>query len=301
MKFIFTTHDPDFSEGLKTKIMNGGTAPQYHLSHTLESMGHESRLVPLSPDESWKDADFIFVQSEWYSVIARQLQELRRGKTKLIVWIGHWKSGNYFNPVDIQADYYVTTWKGDVLKSVPFGEQILYFPHAYCPVCDRDQNVPSHQLIWFGNKYPLRDESWLDGLPITRLNAIMPNLLGSYYRRATICPNIHGGFQKGEVSSDPSSIADLPGYALNERLFATVGAGGFQICDWSPLIDETYADDEVVKCRSVAQFQEACHRFLRNPQLRQPYIEKALARTLTEYTYQHRINDLLKHIGVCAS
>lgn len=299
MKFIFTTHDPDFKLGIVQKTMNGGTAPQWHLSHTLEAMGHESRIVPLLPDESWKEADFIFVQSEWYAGIEKSLQSLRQqDKVKVIVWLGHFKGGNYSNPADIQADYFVTTWKGKVLESVPYGDRVMYFPHAYCDVCDVDQEVPNHQMIWFGNTYPLRDESWLSGLPITRLNAIMPNLLGSYYRRATVSPNIHGAFQKGEVSTHPSTIADLPGYALNERLFAIPGSGGFQVCDWSPLIDETYEDDEVVKCRSVAQFQEACHRFMRNPHLRTPYIEKAKARTLAEHTYKHRLQDLLKHMGV---
>lgn len=278
--------------------MNGGTAPQWHLSHTLESMGHESRIVKLLPDESWKEADFIFIQSEWWESVSKSLQALRQqDKVKVIVWLGHFKGGNYFNPAGIQADYFVTTWKGKILESVPYTDRILYFPHAYCKVCDDDLNVPSYPMIWFGNQYPLRDESWLAGLPITRLNGIMPHLLGSYYRRAKISPNIHGAFQKGEVSTHPSTIADLPGYALNERLFGVCGAGGFQICDWSPLIDETYADDEVVKCRSISQFHEACHRFLRNPDLRKPYIEKAKARTLAQYTYQHRANDLLKHIG----
>jgi len=296
MKFLFLTYDPDFQLGIQQKTMNGGTAPQWHLSHTLESMGHESRIANLVYQDDWKEQDFIFVQSEWYSLIMPYLDFLRP-KVKIIVWVGHWKAGHYFDPVNIDADFYVTTWKGPILDSVPYTDRILYFPHAYCPVCDKDQNVTAYPMIWFGNQYALRDESWLGGLPITRLNGIMPNLLGSYYRRATISPNIHGDFQKGIVSRHDSSIADLPGYALNERLFATVGSGGFQICDWSPLIDECYNDDEVVKCRSHAQYQEAVHRFLRNPHLRLPYIKKAQDRTIAQYTYRHRAIDLLTHIG----
>lgn len=297
MKFVFATHDPDFQLGIQQQTMNGGTAPQWHLSHTLEAMGHDSRLVRLDDDSDW-DVDFVFVQSEWYSAVQDKLAAAKRKGAKVIVWVGHFKGVHYYDPKLIDADFYVTTWKGKILTSVPYGQRILYFPHAYCDVCDYDTEVQGHQMIWFGNKYPLRDESWFDGLPVTRLNAIMPNLLGSYYRRSTICPNLHGDFQKGIVSTHDASIADLPGLALNERLFAVPGAGGFEVCDWSPLIDETYADDEVVKCKTAAEFHDQVQRFLRNPELRAPFIEKAKKRTLAQYTYRHRIQDLLAHMGV---
>lgn len=292
MKFLLFAFDHDFSEGRKTGVINGGTAVLQHFAHTLESMGHEAKMMPLRP--FYEQADVIIVQSEWYSTLQEYFARERAGGTKIVVWLGHFIGGNYFDPKLIQADYFFTTWQGDILASIPF--ETLYLPHAFCDICDQDTEVEHTNTIFFGNTYALRDEGWLAGIPVDRFYGMVPAALGSYYRRAKVCANIHGDFQKGIVSTHNSTLADLPGYAVNERLFAICGSGGFQVCDNSPLINSIYPDDEIIKCDTKKQFQEAIIYFLQHPNERLPFIEKAKAHTLAEHTYKHRMEKLLNYI-----
>jgi spore maturation protein CgeB len=140
----------------------------------------------------------------------------------------------------------------------------------------------------------LRDENWLDAINPTKIQGLTPDELGKIYRGAQICPNIHGKFQQGEVSREPSTLADVPGFACNERLFQITGSGGFQIADNNPQIKEFFEDDELVTATDAEDFKTKIQFFLDNPQEKESYIENGKLKVLTEHTYHHRCADLIR-------
>lgn len=291
-KFVIPCDDSNFLRGRASGIINGGTAWLWHIKHNLEKLGHEVELV--ENGESIQSADVIIVQSEWYGAGINLFQNLRKGGTKLVVILGHFKGGVYFDPKKIEADVFVSTWKGDVVDS--FGRQVHFWPHAYCDVCDEGEIEHRGDVIWVGNNYPLRDESWLNEVNPTRVNGILPSQLGRIYRGAVVCPNIHGKFQMGEISTDPSTLADVSGHACNERLFQITGSGGFQIADNNPQIREFFDKDELVTATDANDFQQKINYYLRNPEERIPFIERGCEKVKNMHTYQHRVKQLLEWI-----
>ena len=291
-KFVMPCDDPTFERGKESGVINGGTSWLWHIAHNLEELGHEAELIRNGlPIEK---ADVIIVQSEWYGAGIELFQNLRKQGTKLVVILGHFKGGVYYDANLIEADLFVTTWKGPVVDN--YKTEVKFWPHAYCTTCDKGGTENRGDIPWIGNKYPLRDEGWLDEINPTKINGIMPNELGAVYRGAKVCPNIHGKFQMGEVSTLNSSLADVPGYACNERLFHITGAGGFQVVDNNEQVKEFFTEEEIVIAKDKNDFQKKINYYLNNPDERQPFIEKGRDRVMREHTYQHRVKQLLEWI-----
>lgn len=288
MKICFVAQDIDFTG--KYFGINGGTVTLWHYWHTALLNGHDAVLVEVG--EPLPEADLYVLQSEWYEMSQK---ELEKQKGKVAIWLGHFIGTNYYDPKKIKADVFFTTWTGDVLDDFNgLGMSIMHLPHAFCEVCDHDEEVKK-ELIWLGNTYALRDEGWLNGLNVEVLKGLDPRLITAYYRGATITANLHGDFQKGVVSSDPSRIADKPGYAVNERLFHVAGVG-FQICDNNPLIPIYYPNNEIVTANSKDEYQSLVRHFLEHPEQRKPYMKKARETTMELHTYSRRLNLLLDKV-----
>jgi len=285
MKFKIPVEDHELQRSLKTGIMNGATVWLNHLCHTLEAMGHEAKLVPLYSD--YNGCDYVIVQSEW-----TDLFPFNTCNEKKIVILGHFMGGNYPSPDKISADLFISTWKGPVVDQ--YKHKVHFFTHAYCDVCDDDRIEYRGDIVWAGTKYSLRDEGWFLDLPVTRISGEKPHKLNAIYRGALVCPNIHGDFQKGIISSDSSRIATVPGYAVNERLFQIIGAGGFQVADNAPQIKEFFDDDELVTAKTPEEFREKIMHFTKFPEERIPYIERGRKKILEQHTYRHRVKQLLE-------
>ena len=295
MKFIFPCYDANFSLGKQSGAINGGTVYLNHLAENLRELNHEAALVENGSE--LPQADVIIIQSEWYG-IAGQMEKIkayRANGTRVIVILGHFKGGVYFDPANIDADLFVSTWRGEVVDN--FKQEVKFFPHGFCTVCDKEGSQRMGDIVWVGNNYPLRDENWLEGLDLTRISGVMPEELGKMYRGAEICPNIHGKFQMGEVSKDPSTLADVPGFAVNERLFHITGSGGFQIADNNPQIKEFFKDDELETASCKEEFHEKIKFYLNNPDSKQSFIKKGRARVMKDHTYKLRIDQLLEWVS----
>jgi len=292
MKIALIAYDHDFKLGKERGDINGGTAWLWHLCHNFQELGHEAVMIENATPIP--EADLYIIQSEWYGTHSQpeRCEEMRKQGSKLVVILGHFKGGVYFDPNKIEADLFVSTWKGEVVDN--FKEEVKFFPHAYCDICDKEGELRKGDTVWVGNKYPLRNEHYFEGLHITRVNGLLPSELGQLYRGSKICPNIHGEFQKGKVSKEPSTLADVPGFAVNERLFQIAGAGGFQIADDNPQIREFYDKDEVICVKNGTELGEKMEEFIKDPGKRWDYIEKAKKKTLAKHTYRHRCKQLLE-------
>lgn len=291
MKFVIVSYDP----ALNDSVISGGDVFLWNIMLALKKMGHSVTMV--NTKEAIPQCDFIIIQSEWYGHDTFREHRQQVPNAKLIVILGHFIGNVYFDPTQIEADYFISTWKGDCIDAMP--QEVYYFPHAY-----PEQWEPSvaflnrGKCVFIGNTYPLRNEDWFDGLHFSRITKEHPRNISKIYQSAIVCLNLHGDFQKGIVATHSSRVADKPGYALNERLFWVAGAGGFQIVDEHPLIWEMYKKDEIVTASSKEEYQEKVKYYLENTDRRWSFIEKAHARTLQEHTYTKRLAKLFDHIGI---
>ena len=68
------------------------------------------------------------------------------------------------------------------------------------------------------------------------------------------------------------------------------------ISDNAPRIRDFFPDDEAVLADSPEDYRDKVDYFVRHPDERLPYIEKARKRVVAEHTYHHRLCDLLRFV-----
>ena len=263
----------------------GGSIWIRHIGDTLIQMGHDVRYCHYESDTSY--GDYTIIQSEWI------LTNAYKTSKKAIVLLGHFTKTVYPNPYEIRPkDIILTQWKGAVIEKFESesGLKTHYFPHAYFPQKNNEQVVITKGL-WIGMDTTFRDITRFEGLPIEKYNCDS-KVVDSFYRLATICPNVHLNVQNGKMLDVPESVIDVPGYAINERLFWIPGAGGFQIADENPLVRDFYDEDEVPMA-TAEDFKEIFDYYLDHPKEREAMAMKAHLRTMKEHLYEHRITKIM--------
>lgn len=104
-------------------------------------------------------------------------------------------------------------------------------------------------------------------------------------RSATICPNI----------SEPHS-QDL-GYDVIERPFKLLSNKCFVISDYVEGLKKVFNNDELVFSDSPSDFQEKVDYYLKNPEEREPYIERGFKKVIDEHTYFERVEQIFSQLG----
>ena len=107
MKIVFPVFDHDYSDGLKSGTINGGTVWFDNLAQAFRELGHEAKLV--NKDEPC-DGDVLIMQSEWYGCIA-----YGNFTGKKIIYLGHFIKHVYPDPREIK-DKKITMWKVLILS-----------------------------------------------------------------------------------------------------------------------------------------------------------------------------------------
>jgi hypothetical protein len=103
------------------------------------------------------------------------------------------------------------------------------------------------------------------------------------YSGHTVSLNIHHAYEEA-------------GHTCNERSFNVPACGGFMISDNARRIRDFFPEDEAVLADGPADYHEKIDYFVRHPDERLPYMEKARKRVVAEHTYHHRLCDLLRFI-----
>jgi spore maturation protein CgeB len=81
------------------------------------------------------------------------------------------------------------------------------------------------------------------------------------------------------------------------KFFEIPAAGGFQVCDWQAVMEETALGMQTASCRSPADFAEKISRFLACPQDRQCIAGRTAAMAYANETYQSRFGKLLESLA----
>jgi spore maturation protein CgeB len=102
---------------------------------------------------------------------------------------------------------------------------------------------------------------------------------------ARICPNVH----------HPQTQFG----GLNTRTFEIPAAGGFELVDNVPGLEEHFdIGREIVAYSSPANFRELTEYYLSHPAERSAILERGHARVLRDHTYKQRLETILKNIFI---
>lgn len=86
---------------------------------------------------------------------------------------------------------------------------------------------------------------------------------------------------------------------VNVRLFEVAATGSFQICNYRKSIDDLYIDDEeIVTFKTIIELKEKIDFYLKNEEKRKCIALNAYKRTLAEHTYEKRLMQMFKHLGL---
>lgn len=195
--------------------------------------------------------------------------------------IGEWADLGYkiwgFLPASDTSTYHGTCIRPPELKSDfmfvggywPY--KAINFDKYIIPLC---YPVGKYNIKIFGNQH------W----PVPQFLGMLPDhLLTPAIQSATICPNLH----------EPHS--NRYGFDIVPRIFNIIAAGGFCISDYVEDIEtKVFTNGELPMFKDQDEFMAIIERFLKNPDERIPYMEKAREVVMRDHTYNNRAKELLE-------
>ncbi|MHB8872444.1 MAG: CgeB family protein [Myxococcaceae bacterium] len=186
-----------------------------------------------------------------------------------------------------------------------------FFLHEACnPAWHRPLATQSHdKALIYGNFYAYRQfltaKLISDGVPLVLYGAPLPRWCNPAIK------TIHSGRiivkeQKsraiGEALACINTTHVIEGNSLNCRAFEVAAAGGLQIMEKKPIVEECFdPGKEILLFNSYAELLAHLDRARRYPAEMSRIREQAARRALAEHTYAHRLHHMLRTIGVDAS
>jgi len=192
------------------------------------------------------------------------------------------------------------------------GLNAFYLPEAFNPRVHKMPNVVRAELekkikidvVAFGTMYPYRDN--MVGQLIK--SGIDVSLFGTPNKRFSK-PEIERNFKNEFITGDRKSeilygskiVFNNFHYAeiesANAKFFEIAGIGGFQLCDYKPVLNEYSAIPvEQFTYKSIGEAIALVEYYLDKPELRHEMALKQYNHFALNHTYEHRINQLLQLI-----
>ena len=192
----------------------------------------------------------------------------------------------------------------DTLSPV-YQRQLRYFPfgvsrrfHTVSNISAPDRKRFSAELAFVGTCYPERCEL------IRYLNTQLDVPVSVWGRGWRHCKGIrsHGALSLADsLKVHACSKVSLnlhhanTNNGFNMKFYEIPAAGGFQICDWQPLLDETMLGRQTIACRSFAEFAEKTSYYLAHEQERQQVVAATSKTVFTTEDYTSRLAGLFNH------
>ena len=237
----------------------------------------------------------------------------RSPQLKIIYWWGDILTGQAqlrINEAAGFADKLLLSYLGSyqALKPV-YQDKLVYFPfgvskefHTAGALSARDRRRFTSAVAFVGSYYPERCA--LIRYLNTRLEAPV-SVWGRGWRKC------HGVRHHGALSlADSLKVyacstislnlhhVDTPN-GCNMKYYEIPAAGGFQICDWQPLMDSTDPGRQTVACRSLPEFADKVNYFLAHERERRETVVANSQAVFATSDYQARLADLLDQTIAC--
>ena len=135
--------------------------------------------------------------------------------------------------------------------------------------------------IW-GTSYP----QWLE----SPLRANYPGVYVAEFEKSK-------AFNAAKIVLNTMIYAEIEG--VNCRLFEAAGCGAFQITDWKPGLSELFeAEREVVTFETRQELKEKVDYYLAHAEERQRIADRAYARAQRDHTYEVRLREMFRVLGL---
>ncbi|MED2754027.1 DUF3880 domain-containing protein [Bacillus thuringiensis] len=117
-----------------------------------------------------------------------------------------------------------------------------------------------------------------------------------YYKRSKININIHRSIEDSTFNRNELKINAC---SINNRTFEIASTGSFQMTDIRSDLENCYIPGvQIETFTSSTDFIEKAEIYLANPEKRKKVAMEGFKRTLIEHTYDERVKQLLKIIGI---
>jgi len=176
------------------------------------------------------------------------------------------------------------------LRYLPFGVSRRF--HSVNHISAQDRQRFASEVAFVGTCYPERCEL------IRHLNTqldVPVNVWGRGWRHCKDIQN-HGALSLAD-SLKVHACAKISlnlhhtdtNNGFNMKFYEIPAAGGFQLCDWQPLLNETVLGRQTVACRSVAEFAEKTSYYLAHEQARKQIIAATSKTVFTTEDYTSKL------------
>ncbi len=184
---------------------------------------------------------------------------------------------------------------GDRLQYFPFGVSKTF--HSPGHISERDRKRFGKSVAFVGTYYPERCAL------IRYLNRQLGTPVAVWGRGWRKC---HGVQHHGALSlADSLKVYHCSRVALNlhhvdthngfnMKYFEIPAAGGFQLCDWQPLMDAPGALRAAIACHSPDEFASRIEYYLEHEQQRQAFSQASRVSVLASASYGPRLATLLQ-------
>ena len=183
-----------------------------------------------------------------------------------------------------------------------YQEQLRYFPfgvahrfHVVDNITARDRKRFSAAVSFVGTCYPERCEL------IRYLNTQLDTPVKVWGRGWRHCKGVrsHGALSLADslkVHACSSISLNLhhanTDNGCNMKFYEIPATGGFQICDWQPLLEESTLGRQTVTCRSLAEFAAKTHYYLAHKQERIQLAKSASQTVFATEDYPSKLVEL---------
>ena len=265
-----------------------------HRQQLIEAMSHSRRDVLLS------------IQGSIDQHTANQLRQ-HSPHLRIIYWWGDILTEQARQRLEEAAgfsDRLIVSYEGSykTLKPV-YQDKLVYFPfgvsrqfHTAGNLSARDHKRFTSEVAFVGTYYPERCAL------IRCLNTQLDTPVSVWGRGWRKCRGIkyHGALSLADslkvYSCSRISLnlhhVDTPN-GCNMKFYEIPAAGGFQICDWQPLMNSTDLGRQTVACRSPREFAGQVHYYLAHERERQQITEANTQAVFSTADYQTRLDKLL--------
>ena len=101
----------------------------------------------------------------------------------------------------------------------------------------------------------------------------------------------------GEALACVNSTDLVERNSLNARAFEIAGAGGLQLFEWKPVVEECFEPgQELLTYSSVDELCALVDKVRRDPRSARAIREAAARRAKAHHTYEHRLREILSHV-----
>ncbi|HEY0442742.1 MAG TPA: glycosyltransferase [Candidatus Limnocylindrales bacterium] len=158
---------------------------------------------------------------------------------------------------------------------------------------------PDHELLFVGNSRGTRRTIIDDVSPSRHDLAVYgggwePELVDPAAVRGKVVANrdLPGYYANAGIVLNDHWLESVEAGLINNRLYDALAAGAFVISDTVPGLDGEF-DGGVMTYTDPADLALKVDRFLADPELRRPYVERGRAAVLARHTLEHRADELL--------